>query len=270
MATRPSKLLLSVAISFTFCATSFAQDTGKTHNFNIAPEVSSYEYKEPGLMKISGTMVGFSFEYLNNGGVGQIKESMPVQLRARLNYMRGELDYEGGYLEPPHDPVKMKAGTNSFVDMVFAGGFESKLGENFSVAPYLGLGYRYLEDSGGIRTNKVDGYLVYDYKREQTYYYLPIGADWKMPLGSGWKLAINTELDVLLRGENTSDGIDFRQKSGYGTRLSIKVEKNLQSVGIFAEPFYRYWNISASNVKYGLHEPKNRTNEYGLRVGVSF
>jgi hypothetical protein len=146
--------------------------------------------------------------------------------------------------------------------------------EKFYISPYLGFGYRYLLDK--------DDKDPYDYKREQTYWYLPMGADFKMPLGSGWRLAANTEIDILLRGENKThlfDGAKFRQKNGYGLRASVKVEKNLQSVGVFVEPFYRYWNISKSNTKlvtdggvpvgYFL-EPKNRTQEFGLRVGASF
>ena len=276
MKTRINGLLLGMMGSFVFCAPSFAQDTGKTHNFRIGAEVSSYEYKEPGLMKLSGMMYGFSTEYLNNGGVGRIKGSVPIQLRGRLNYMRGDdITYDGSY----HSGGSLKNTGKSgyFFDTAFLGGAELKLGGNFSAAPYMGLAYRYLidNDDGGPG----------DYKRKQTYIYLPIGADWKKPLPSGWSLAINTELDVLLRGDNTSyvkhyygTNLKFKQDSGWGLRLSVKTEKDFKAVGVFVEPFYRYWDIAKSNsvrYTYGglLHEawePKNRTNEYGLKFGVTF
>ncbi|MDR2207712.1 MAG: hypothetical protein LBE22_01885 [Azoarcus sp.] len=281
MTTRISGVLLGMFTGIVFCMPSYADNTGKVHNFIIAPEISDYEYKEPGVMKVSGTMYGFTFQYLNNGGVGRIKESMPVQLRARFNYMyNDDLDYDGGFFDPitgTEGPFKRGGVTQQFVDMAFAGGFESKLGQNFSVSPYAGLGYRYLkDDNDGVVTIDYGGvtYDIHDYKREQTYYYLPIGADWKMPLSSGWKFAANTELDILLRGENTSHvngKLKFRQKSGHGLRFSVKFEKDFMTVGsVFAEPFFRYWNISRSNTQSGYYEPKNRTEEFGLRVGFSF
>ncbi|MCL2161107.1 MAG: hypothetical protein FWH56_04370 [Betaproteobacteria bacterium] len=291
MATRINGLLLGVVSSFAFMATSFAQDAGKIHNFSIAPEISSYEYKEPGLMKLSGTMYGVSAEYLNNGGVGRIKNSIPIQLRGRFNYMQGDLQYDGHvaniYTGERWSYKAEKKEKNYFFDTAFLGGVEFKLSEKLSVSPYSGFGYRYLLDDNSSESSK----NPYPHKRKQTYYYMPIGADWKVPLASGWSLAFNTELDVLLRGKNTTNRYqtrynpysenserNYRQKSGYGLRLSAKAEKNLQSVGVFAEPFFRYWDIAKSNTIrwedggyiYESHEPKNKTTEYGLRVGVSF
>jgi len=221
-------------------------------------------------MKVTGTMYGVTGEYLNNGGVGRIKQTMPVQLRARFTYMQGnDLDYDGRLMSGT--PFKRDGVHQSFFDTIFAGGLEAKVSEKFSIAPYIGLGYRYLLDKDdGVAYDKVNGVYGIDYKREQIYYYLPMGADFKVALGSGWRLAFNTELDILLRGENKSDGHEFRQNSGYGTRVSAKVEKHLQSVGFFAEPFYRYWNISKSDTDGGWYEPKNNTNEFGLRIGVIF
>ena len=267
MATRISGLLLCVAGSFVVSAAS-AQDVTKIHNFSAAAEVSDYKYKEPGLMKYTGTMYGVTVEYLNNGGVGHIKRTIPVQLRARVNYMQGKLKYDGAYWSG--EPLKFSGEKQYFVDTIFAGGLEARVSEKFSVSPYMGLGYRYLLDQGNGHPDA--------YKREQTYYYLPIGADLKISPATTWRVSFNTEFDILLRGENRSDGHKFRQNSGYGLRASAKVEKNLQSVGIFVEPFYRYWNISKSDSKYGydggvwysIYEPKNNTQELGLRVGVTF
>jgi hypothetical protein len=263
MATRISGLLLCVAGSFVI-STAFAQDKTKIHNFGIAAEVSSYEYKEPGLMKYTGTMYGVTADYLNSGGVGRIKQTTPIQLRARLNYMQGKLKYDGAYMSG--GSLKYSGEKHYFVDTIFAGGLEAKLGENSSVSPYLGFGYRYLQDKGDAHPAS--------YKREQVYYYLPMGADWKITPATTWMISFNTEFDILLRGENTTHlggEMEFRQKSGYGLRASAKVEKNLQSVGIFAEPFFRYWNISESDTnQYGFYEPKNRTQEFGLRIGASF
>jgi hypothetical protein len=145
------------------------------------------------------------------------------------------------------------------------------------------LGYRYLVDE--------DDKSPYDWKREQTYLYLPIGADWKLSLASDLRLSFNTELDVLLRGKNTAHldfsdlGVNFRkninlrQTSGHGLRFAAKVEKDFGNVGVFVEPFYRYWSIAKSDTKLVAEdgddslfyfEGKNNTRELGVRIGVSF
>ena len=71
------------------------------------------------------------------------------------------------------------------------------------------------------------------------------------------------------------------QDEGYGLRAGLKLEKVFGAVGVFMEPFIRYWRIQDSDVGSkqvsglpvavnGFYEPKNYTYEYGLKVGVSF
>jgi hypothetical protein len=281
-----------VALLFVFCAPAFAQSKGSaakrvTHNFDAALEFSDYEYEEPGHMKVYGSMSGLSVQYLLDG---RFNESLSGQLRARYHYMSSaseDLTYEGSYIVSG-EKLKYKGDTFRYNDFVLALGVEARLTQKFSTAPYIGFGYRYHVDE----KDSMPG----DYEREQVYYYMPVGADWKLSMPHGWGVAFNTEVDFLLSGENTTHLYDrygrdqklkFRQTSGYGLRFSVKGEKDFGKVKAFVEPFYRYWNIAESDSQEGdlycctvgtteiwvrtpLYEPKNNTKEFGLKIGVSF
>jgi hypothetical protein len=246
----------------------YSSQREKTHNLSVSPEVSSYKYKEPGVMKMTGTMAGVSAEYLNSGGIGHI-ESAPIQLRARFNYMYSDnIKYDGALMSGT--PYKFSGDTNYFYDMAFAGGFKSRITDNVYLAPYVGFGYRYFVD-------RDDGSEPADYRREQAYYYLPLGADLKVLLPANWRLNFNAEVDFLLYGRNKTylfGEMTFRQKNGYGWRAAIRLEKDFKYAGFFVEPFYRSWYIGDSNIKeYGgfyFVEPENRTHEFGAKIGASF
>jgi hypothetical protein len=325
MKTHISRLFLAIGLFFAFCMSSFAQEqetesvqetdsvqatepaqktekkrpfipkqpTRKKHLFSIAPEVSSYEYKEPGVMKVDGTMVGLSFQHLSE--IFRVRESMSVQVRSRLSYMYGgSLDYEdsAGYKRSGDD-------TQRILDFAFAIGTEAGLSEDFSVAPYLGFGFRSFTDD-----NYMDSYMNshpnthLESERTHSASYLMLGADWKIFPARAWKLSLNTELDLVMTGENQirydDDFYDLRDKDedisvsqdgGYGLKFALKVERDFGAVRIFAEPFYRYWSIQKSRTErvyvYDrrnggtlVHDefqfPKNRTEEFGMRIGITF
>lgn len=268
LAARKLGVLLGVCLVATLLSTStFAGE------ISIAPQASWYQYKEPGLMKVYGPMYGVSVSFLNTTD----SPNPQGQLRGRFDYMRSrteDLTYDGAFMDGT--PYKYKGDTFWFFDTMVAGGLEDRVAEKFSVAPYLGLGWRNHVD----KKDPEPG----DYKRKQTYLYLPIGIDWKIFPTRGLELSFNTELDVLLRGKNTTylggEAMEFAQNSGYGLRFSTKLEYNFGKAGIFVEPFFRYWNIADSETKCyylpdynatfcGL-EPKNNTREFGMKIGVSF
>jgi hypothetical protein len=242
-------------------------------------EVFKHEVRYPG-MKEYGPMFGPSFQYLLDG---RFNSALSGQLRVRLNYMTST--NKGIKIEDSSYKT-----TKNYTDFVVALGLEARLGSVFSVAPYMGVGQRDLSDES-------DYYGEYDSK--VSYTYLPIGADWKLSLPHGWGVAFNTELDVVLDGKNTTyqdntqsygnayygwydkDEWSTDLDSGYGLRLSAKGEKNFGKVGIFVEPFYRYWNVDKSDkwtgyksgsgtVYWTCYTPKHSTREFGIRFGVSF
>jgi hypothetical protein len=236
-------------------------------------------------------MYGLSLQYLGDGLLNGLlpqsrSGSLSGQFRARLDYMfRPDVTDSDTTAKYEH------TGPNDF-DLALAAGLEVKLGERFSAAPYLGLGYFRDTKTHTWRLLPDDpGWIVFDVggksKIATDIYYLPIGADWKMSLPRGWKLALNTQLDIFLYQkskastswntklrrtgtEYTDDGKETETytDSLHGTRfnLALKAEKNFGKVGIFVEPFYRVWNgDNDGNTGESFSE-----REYGLRAGVTF
>lgn len=142
-------------------------------------------------------------------------------------------------------------------------------------SPYIGFGIRRLEnDSEGMRSTT--GH--YGYNRVSKYYYLPIGLG--IDLISNDKINIKTKLeyDHLIAGRQTSDltylggqKIKNDQHDGNGYRFSLQFSVPVdKSISVFIEPFYEYWDIDDSDTYLGYYEPKNTTEEFGMKVGIGF
>ena len=125
------------------------------------------------------------------------------------------------------------------------------------------------------------------YLRQSNYFYMPAMVEYRWSSGS-WTLSATGELDILLKGVQYSRFSDITpaynnltnvQNKGLGVRLSAKVNKDFGGIGAFVEPFWRFWDIEESDANLLYYngipdeymcEPHNTTNEYGLRVGISF
>ncbi len=238
--------------------------------FELSSEISQIYYKEPGVMKQSGIMSGI-------GGAYTYSDEILFRFESRLNY--GQVDY-----------TSIGTGSmNSIDDILFE--FRAITGWNLSrdeeciVLPYFGYGYRYLEDNSQGRVTTT-GHL--GYKREANYYYAPIGLSIIKEMNNGLIIQTNVEYDLFLIGiqkSYLSDAIQGRsdlenkQKSGYGYRASLKIEKQQEYLDISIEPYVMYWNIGQSEsaditdsgiiIGYG-YEPKNYSTEYGLRISLYF
>ena len=158
----------------------------------------------------------------------------------------------------------------------------SELG-GFVLAPFTGIGYRYLFDNQTGPTSSGAN----AYQRPSTYVYLPIGITHRMKVNEAHKLETVFEYDYLIQGTQVSHlsqaasylpDITNQQFRGYGLRFSSMYQFSEWSVG----PYVTYWNIQNSNtvtnpisvngVNYRLtaYEPANNTIEAGIKVAYSF
>jgi len=171
------------------------------------------------------------------------------------------------------------------------------IGDSWAWSPYAGLGLRYLSNG----TNGVDGY------RTDLYIYLPLGLTARTRVGPVSALSFNLELDALIRGWQTTrdaelgggdvpptttapgftingfSDISFDQHGGWALRASAKF---LFARRWSVEPYYVHWDVSASPANYetitftvnnviahermGFYEPRNVTDELGLKLGFHF
>ena len=239
------------------------------HTWEIRPEISYIQYKEPDVMSEKGLMYGIGAAYSYHNGV-------MIKVAGRFSY--GQVDYQN-------------SGTlNNIDDIIFEiralGGYDFKISSSFTMTPFIGFGYRYLRDdmAGRITSTGATGYL-----RESNYYYSPIGIEAANVFGKGWSAGVILEYDYFWKGMQKSYGSDVdagyndienNQNSGYGVRGSISIKKQTDRVFFAIEPFIRYWNIDKSDVQnvtyFGSYtgviawEPKNESTEIGVKFVIGF
>jgi len=141
-----------------------------------------------------------------------------------------------------------------------------------------------LKDNAQGLSAAVDGYDVFGYKGYSHYFYLPIGADILFQTNSRYSLESNLEYDHLIDGYQVDklgifpgfNNISMEQGKGNGLKGSLRFNLYFKDYTAFVEGFYRYWNIGPSKAKSVVsgepsiyeNEPKNNTEEFGLRVGL--
>jgi hypothetical protein len=190
--------------------------------------------------------------------------------KAEVRFSYGHVDYES-----------TGSGTSEDIpDLVFegrlVGGKDLKVFSDSRLTPYLGIGFRYLnDDSGGKRSSLGD----YGYERESRYLYIPIGVEFTTRMAEGWLLSPTFEYDLFISGTQRSQLSDVspiypdiknNQDHGFGLRGSLKFIKEAKPVSFIFEPYIRYWHIEDSDVDIIWYEPENKTTEIGVRLGAQF
>ena len=232
-------------------------------SLEVAYEVSKYNYREPdgnSPISLKGHMQGASLRY-------EVRTDASLFYAVDGRWMGGTTDYDGWLMTKPPQKYTFDDIGDYYYEARLHMGRMADLSERARFWWTIGLGYRYLKD----HMNKAPaGYL-----RESNYVYMPVMGGYRY-LGGVWELDLRGELDYLLCGwQNShmkSGKIRHDQHEGYGFRLSAKLQINLDGhkSGLFVEPFYRFWEIQDSESSGGYMEPHNKTEELGLRVGVTF
>jgi hypothetical protein len=238
--------------------------------FEAGLELSSYTYKEPGPgVKLSGVKTGVSAQYLYRAR----PEEQSAFFALQAAYMTGKVDYDGALFNGVERiPYRYDGLSDYYWEARGLFGTFAPLGD-VELQPFFGLGYRYLFN--GLGQSPEGGY-----DRISQYVYSPLGINAVVQLPANWVFTGMLEYDLFWKGKQKSDlsggAVSNDQRRGWGLRLAARFAKNLQNVTIFAQPFFRMWNIGDSDVAYApslgdfIIEPRNKTQEYGLKAGVMF
>ncbi len=277
------KKILGICLGLALCVPAFALE--KRHQFELAAETSAYTYKEPHLdhpMKLTGAKYGASAVYTRRSlRSAYVTDEDPTFARLELRYMTGDVDYDGwkGNILGVGTDFSASNLRDYYVEAALKAGWKFQLTQPLSLSPYLGIGWRYLRNH--LEESGEGGYL-----RTSTYIYMPLGLQAAYQVTDRFSLALNGQFDWLLSGQQFSDdssgGVYNDQDKGYGVRVSVKAQAELGKVGVFVEPFWRYWQIQNSQPQYfkvwylgAWHlveerEPYNKTQEWGIRAGITF
>ena len=231
---------------------------------------SSYAYDEPSL-NVRMTAINVGVEYL-----GTYAFQNDWFVLGQIDFNNGPAKYSGSGTASgvPQHYISLKAAFGR--DFAFDG---------FALSPYIGIGYRYLDQAlGGVTTTT--GAAGYD--RRSTYNYIPIGVIHRFAVNDNKaKLETTLEYNYLISG-NQYSGLaaanpylfnqNNAQNSGYGINLTILYKQDQWGFG----PYYKYWNIADSKTNtnsfvadgfrytYTVKEPTNTTNEFGLKLTYAF
>ncbi|MBP7052110.1 MAG: hypothetical protein KBE65_13930 [Phycisphaerae bacterium] len=237
--------------------------------WKIAPEVSRYKYREPGVMTNEGTLYGVvascTFHGLGRSVLTPFgtdgNETLAIE--GRLGF--GEVDYEGSDMDTG-TPISMGGNDDFLIDLRVLLGSECLAAKGLDMV-YAGLGYRYLNDDS---SSQLGGY-----ERESNYLYIPLGLRPDIKLTTRWTLSPTCELDILLIGHQISHLSDADpqkptvrtwQWPGFGAGLFLDLRHRGRHVDFALAPFLRYWWLADSSTSEGYYEPENNTFEYGLSL----
>jgi len=252
--------------------------------WELGMEFYQTEYEEPGLMENEGVMSGLVGTYT------YYRSYQWAKVEAR--YCFGQVDYSSRTTGSQTGIDDNLFELRGMIGYDFINPSYNFVDEDISCIPYIGVGYRYLNDnsSGTVTTT---GH--YGYERESNYFYSPVGIELTkyFPPGSlepdrQWSLGGIIEYDIFWRGRQISHLSDAdpsysdprnKQNDGYGVRGSLKVAMRSESLDCMFEPFVRYWHIGQSddqdifyaNTIWGYgYEPKNNTTEIGCKFSLTF
>jgi hypothetical protein len=231
--------------------------------------LSSYSYQEPSV-SVGMTAINYGLEYQKTSLLSDGRF-----LIAGIDYATGTDQYSGsGTLSVPRYYYNGKIAIGA--DWAYRSGI---------ISPYIGLGYRFLNQTGGGLTTST-GAVMYD--RQSTYLYIPVGLKQRSLTAGGGMLESSFELDYLVSGtqfsglsvmnnfsySNSSD-VNNRQTSGYGLNASVMYKR---PDGWSLGPYWKYWNISKSDLgtwtytsgSTSVYEPANTTEEFGFKALYQF
>ena len=156
--------------------------------------------------------------------------------------------------------------------------------DSYVLSPYIGLGYRFLSQSGGGLFTATGNYF---YDRQSTYNYIPLGLKRRIALADGATLETTVEYDYLISanqyqglsaannggGFTDATNINNKQNTGYGLNASLMYRR---PDGWSFGPYWKYWNIDVSEAAtysasaQPVTERANTTDEFGFKAMYKF
>lgn len=217
---------------------------------------------------------------LNAGVKYRFNERHAAKLEGR--YSRGKSDYTGRFQDgsgatTDYGSATLKGAPRRAYDIRALYEYTHPLNERFSISAGAGLGHRVLKDL----SRRVD---PDDYDRKNQTTYAQINAGVNIALPTNFEISPRIAYNRAVKGrqysyEANGNQIEMKQSGGYGFEIEVPVSKKFSNGSkISLAPFYRNWRVNESDAAYVVDddaiystvEPKNRTQEMGVRLQYSF
>ncbi len=230
-----------------------AEDVLTAPRWEIAPEVSFFQYEEPGVMKDKGILYGVA------GAYTRYRDERLFRVEGEFAF--GLVDYEGSLTDGT--PYTIDGNHDYLLNLRLLWGRQWEA-DSWDHRFYAGIGYRGLNDDS---TQDPAGY-----DRQSNYLYVPLGLKTYHNLAGHWQVGLGGEFDVLLLGLQISgyaeDGglIANVQWPGFGARASVELRYRAPSADLAIAPFVQYWWVDESSTSHGWYEPRNNSLQYGLSL----
>ncbi len=234
-------------------------------SWTIGPQISWFEYEEPGVMEEDGVFYGVTVSATR---FLRASESRDTLWRFEGGIAAGQVDYDGALMNGT--PYKVDGNDDVLANARLLWGCVWH-DETHSNHVFAGLGYRYLGDDSS--------HDPAGYKRHSNYFYLPIGYERGCKLSEGWYLGLGAEFDLLLYGLQRSELFgggyepirnDQDFGSGYGLRGTLEIRHQGKTLDMSLAPFIQYWWVDDSDLDHGFYEPENNSTQIGLDVVFYF
>ena len=263
-----------------FFLSSVQAETAPTfkHDFSLGIEAMKYFYKEPNIrqneyslqhgalwMDDTGYLFGMNGLYRLTW-----QDKIFVQPEGRILY--GKHDYRSGRKEKVNSKTKKEMPALLYETRLLAGG-KIPLGNQLTLSPYTGIGYRFKSDDGTKVSTSRGGMLAY---RKSNYVYVPFGTYIDYAINNAWAVSLKGEYDWMIKGWQYSRRLNstprtYKQPNGYGLKGEVSVSYLYKKIKFSISPYLNYWNIrNSKKSQVGGREPYNITWESGMRLGVTF
>lgn len=248
-------------------ASAQTQGLGTQPGEEVGISISNYTYDEPGYMDLKAVKLGIDYSITHT-----FPGTWPRKDEA--SFFTGEFRFASGDAKYANNAgtATGRGLTNWYWEARALTGVDIDM-DGYVLAPYVGLGYRHLFNDLRPLTNELAG----GYRRESSYFSLPIGVTLRTRASDQSQLLTTFEYMYLLRGTQTAQLSDYnplgqnlrmRQRNGHGLRLKMMRQSTDWSIG----PTLTYWRVGSSDTagSPAYFEPKNNTLELGLSIRKRF
>lgn len=197
-------------------------------------------------------------------------------LKASMTYAEGEANYIGALQGGEYGELGLSGLSRNLFEtaLVYEQGTWAERGFWRGFVLHGGLGYRRLVDN--LQDAGPSGY-----KRINERLYAILGVAYEFQL-TEWEIVPTLDFRRSLWSEHVSElpltgGGTYRmvhKQEGRGGEFSLQLAQKVGRYPLVIRPFYRWWDMDASNVVYvgndGYIEPRNTTSEVGLDISLRF